>query len=285
MLESKRGDFMSKIYCSTGVMVGRINNNDYTLIKKHFPSLFYKGLIDGAEFMFSHSFYDKLDDIYDTINDIGVPFDVIHCDKEIGIMLSECDNNLSEKAMELLDINCSFAKKIGAKKGVFHLWGSTKSDSHIEYNISYLPKIIEIFKKYDVELLIENIPCTCHSGLENWHTIQVHYPNIGFIFDTRFGAFHDEISQALCEPIWNKIKHIHISDYSSYPRDFTKIRPILHPCEGVIDFDALFDGLKKVEYHGSFTLESPVMHDGFIDIEKLEKTLKYLNEKVKGHAL
>ena len=145
---------MSKIYCSTGVMVGRINNNDYTLIAKHFPNLLKKGLIDGGEFMFAGSFYDKLDDIYSTLSSIDVPFDVIHCDKEIGVMLSECDDELSEKALKMLEINCSFGKKIGAKKGVFHLWGSRKSDTHIEYNLSFLPRIIDIFKKIN-RLIVE----------------------------------------------------------------------------------------------------------------------------------
>ena len=276
---------MSKIYCSTGVMVGKLNDNDYTLIAKHFPILKKNGLIDGAEFMFAHSFYDKLDDIYDVISSINVPFDVIHCDKEIGVMLSECNDEISQKALDMLEINCEFGKKLGAKKAVFHLWGSVNSDSHIEYNISFLPKIIKIFEKYDIQLLIENIPCTCHSGLENWHTIHKIHPNIGFIFDTRFGAFHDEIDKTLSESIWDNVKHIHISDYASFPRDFSKIRPILHPCEGVIDFDALFNGLKKVGYHESFTLESPVMQKGYVDIYKLEKTLIYLNDKIKRHAL
>ena len=272
---------MRKIYCSTGVMVGRINNNDYTLIEKFFPDLLKKGLIDGAEFMFAHSFYDKLDDIYNTISNIGVPFDVIHCDKEIGIMLSECNDEITEKALELLKINCTFGKRIGAKKGVFHLWGSTKSDSHIEYNISIIPKILEIFEENSIELLVENIPCTVHSGLENWHKINALFPKIGFIFDTRFGAFHDEIDKTLHEPIFKNIKHIHISDYSSTPRDFSKIRPILHPCEGVIDFERLFNELDKIEYDDSFTLESPVMHEGYTDISKLESTLEFLKKNLK----
>ena len=276
---------MSKIYCSTGALVGRVNNNDYSLIIKHLPNLKEKGLIDGAEFMFAHCFYDQLDDIYNTIFNKGIDFDVIHCDKEIGIMLSECDDSISEQALALLKINCEFGKKIGAKKGVFHLWGSTKSDSRIEYNISVLPRIIEIFNQYEIMLLIENIPCTCHSCLQNWIEIQKSFPDINFIFDTRFGAFHDEINATLSSDIFGKVKHIHISDYSSFPKDFSKIRPILHPREGVIDFDKLFNGLKEASYHESFTLESPVMSEKGIDIEKLEKSLIYLNEQVKSHAL
>ena len=274
---------MNKIYCSTGVMVGRINNNDYTLITKHFPSLIQSSLIYGAEFMFAHSFYDKLDDIYNEMSKSNIKFDIMHFNKEIGIMLSECNDEISNEAMDLLKINCEFANKIGAQKGVFHLWGGTKSDSHIEYNISYLPEIIDMFKKYGIELLIENIPCTIHSGLSVWRMLYKYLPDIGFIFDTRFGAFHDEIKEIFNEPIWEHIKHIHISDYSSHPRDFSKIRPILHPNEGVIDFQYVFKKLKECNYQGSFTLESPVFGENGPDIEKLSKTLIYLNENIKSH--
>lgn len=274
---------MNEIYCSTGVMVGRINNNDYSLITKHFPSLIEKRLIYGAEFMFAHSFYDKLDLIYNEITKKSIKFDIMHFDKEIGIMLSECDDTVSKKALELLEINCNFAKRINAKKGVFHLWGGEKSDSHIEYNISYLNDIISLFEKYEIELLIENIPCTTNSGLDIWKKLYCFLPKIGFIFDTRFGAFHDEIEKIFNEPIWKYIKHIHVSDYSSYPRDFTKIRPILHPTEGVIDFDFVFKKLKDVGYKGTYTLESPVFHENGPDILKLESTLTYLNNKIKSH--
>ncbi len=261
-------------------MVGKINNNDYTLIKKHFPSLIKKGLICGGEFMFSNSFYDKIDIVLQEILKYDIPFDIMHFDKEIGILLSECNKDKSKVAMELLEINCRFAQSLGAKKGVFHLWGGQKSDRNIEYNISYLEQIIGIFKKYEIELLIENIPCTTNSGLSVWRMLYKFLPDIGFIFDTRFGAFHDEIYATLEEPIWEHIKHIHISDYSSHPRDFSKIRPILHPSEGVIDFDFLFSKLKELKYSGSFTLESPVFGMDGPNIKKLENTLLYLYDKI-----
>ena len=274
---------MNKIYCSTGVMVGKINNNNYSLITDHFPSLIDKKLIDGCEFMFAHSFYDKLDDIYTEISKSRISFDIMHFDKEIGVMLSECNDSISNDALRLLEINCQFAKQIGAKKGVFHLWGGIKSDSHIEYNISFLPKIIDIFKKYEIELLVENIPCIINSGLAIWQKLYKFLPDLGFILDTRFGAFHDELIDIFNAPIWNHIKHIHISDYSSYPRNYEKIRPILHPGEGVIDFDFVFKKLKDIGYSGSYTLESPVFGEIKPNIPKLEATLKYLNNKIKSH--
>lgn len=271
---------MNKLFCSSGVMVGRINGNDYTLITKYFPSLLEKGLIDGGEFMFASSFYDKLNEICTEISKSNVPFDVIHCDKEIGIMLSECDDNISKIALGKLEANCAFAREIGARCGVFHLWGGLKSDLNIDYNISYLDRILSIFERYKIELLIENIPSVKYSGLENWLKIEKEYPDISYIFDTRFGAFHDEINNIFSNQIWEKVKHIHISDYSSYPRNFEKIRPILHPGEGVIDFEHVFSMLKWLNYTGTFTIESPVMSEGYTDICKLEKTLSFVKNNI-----
>ena len=271
---------MNKILCSTGTIVGRACGYKYSLIKEHIPSLLKNGLIDGMEFMMIPFYYDKLDKISNLLISCDVPTPIIHCEKDIGVMLSDGDDFITNDAFKLLIKNCEIGKEIGAEKMVFHLWGGSKSDSNIEYNISKLPKINEIVSSYGLKLLIENIPCTNNSGLQNWRRLYKFLPQIGFIFDTRFGAFHDEIDEILDEPIWNDISHIHISDYSSFPRDFSKIRPILHPGEGVIDFDKIFNGLKKNNYTGSITLESPVMIPDGADIEKLKASLIYIKNKI-----
>lgn len=271
---------MNELFCSTGTLVGRVCNYDYSLINKYIPVLYEEGLIDGMELMMIPFYYDKIDEILKTVLSCNVPTPIIHCEKEIGVLLSNCDPNSTKRALEMLEINCMVGKKVGAKKMVFHLWGGLESDSHIDYNISILPQIIEMTKKYNLKLLIENIPCTTYSGLENWRKLYKFLPNIEFIFDTRFGAFHDETEEILNEPIWDYINHMHISDYSSFPRDFSKIRPILHPGEGVIDFDFIFSSLKANKYNGSVTLESPVMTPDGADIEKLRATLKYLRKNL-----
>ena len=272
---------MNKLYCSTGALVGRICNYDYSLIGKHLPNLYDFGLIDGMEFMFIPFYYDVKKEIIDTVKSCEVPCPLIHCEKDVGVLLSESDDYATNKALDLLKINCEVGKAIGASQMVFHLWGGIKSDSKIEYNISKLPEILKITDDYELELLIENIPCTTYSGLENWRKLYEFIPKIGFTFDTRFGAFHDEIGDILEEPIWDSIKHMHISDYSSYPRDFSKIRPILHPGDGVIDFSKIFCGLKDNSYNGSLTLESPVMIPQGADIKKLTSSLLYIKNQIK----
>ena len=272
---------MNKLFCSTGALVGRVCNYDYSLIKKHLPALFEQGYIDGMEFMMIPYYYDRVNDIIKTVNDTKIPTPVMHCEKDIGILFSECERSSANKALNLFKINCEVGKSIGAEKMVFHLWGGTKSDSHIEYNISLLPRVLDIISDYNMRLLIENIPSTTYSGLQNWGKLLDFSSDIDFIFDTRFGAFHEEIDEILSSELWEKVKHIHISDYSSFPRDFSKIRPILHPCEGVINFPKLFNELKQKNYDGSFTLESPVMLPNGCDVEKLKKSLRYIKAHIK----
>ena len=272
---------MNKIYCSTGALVGRVCGYDYSLISKHLPKLFEEGIIDGMEFMMIPFYYNVLSEVTNTVIDCGIPAPIIHCEKDVGVLLSDCDAKSTEKAFELFRINCEAGEKIGAQKMVFHLWGGEKSDSHIDYNISFLEKFIEIASNFGQKLLIENIPCTTYSGLQNWRKIKEYLPKIDFIFDTRFGAFHDEINDILDDELWNFVSHIHISDYSSYPRDFSKIRPILHPGEGVVDFESFFEKISKNSYFCTFTLESPVMIPGGADIEKLKSSLLFIKNHLK----
>lgn len=276
---------MKGILCSTGTMVGRANGFDYTLILKNFPSLFEKGLISGGEFIVLNAYYENIKKICKEVKSTGVPFDVLHCDKDIGIMFSEHDDKITEKALTLLKRNCEAASWLDCRRMVFHLWGGLKSDSVIDYNISLIPKILEITDDAKIQLMIENIPCTNASGLENWRKLYKYLPHLSFVFDTRFGAFHDETEKILEEPIWEHINHMHISDYGAAPRDFSKIRPILHPGEGKIDFDYIFSHLAKNGYDGTFTLESPVMSPSGVDITKLEKSLEYLNCTAKKYGL
>lgn len=276
---------MRGLFCSSGVMVGRKNNYNYKYVEDYFPLLCRKGLISGGEFIILGAFYDKLYEICNEIRNCGVSFDVIHCDKDIGIMFSECNDKTSENALALFEENCRAADILGCTRMVFHLWGGLKSDTRIEYNISLMPDVISIAKKHGVKLMIENIPSVRFSGLENQQKLLRFVPDIAFIFDVRFGAFHDEIEKTLNDPLFDCVEHIHISDYGAAPRDFSKIRPILHPTEGKIDFAELFSALEKKNYNGTFTLESPVMTDDGIDIDKLEKTLAYLNKNLKNYNL
>ena len=69
---------------------------------------------------------------------------------------------------------------------------------------------------------------------------------------------------------------MHISDFNGI-RGGYYIRPILHPGEGVTDFERFFELFRN--YNDTITLESPVMSEDGLDIEKLNKSLEYLKNK------
>jgi sugar phosphate isomerase/epimerase len=275
---------------STGTMVGRSNNYNYKRALKEIKKLQDKKLCHGCELMMLISYYDKLDDVIKAVRESGVIPVTIHCEKEVGTMISDAGVLFSEgktseaeklyhDAVHFFTLNCDTAQKLDIPRMVLHLWGGISSDKNIEYNISKLPQLNSIADEYGVQLLIENIPSNTHDPLSNWHKLLPVIGNARLIFDTRFGKLHEQIKDILTDKtITEYIEHIHVSDYTGGYRNFKALRPILHPRDGVIDFDEVASLLYDMNYSGTLTLESPVMVNEDLDIPKIESTLIYLDE-------
>ena len=104
----------------------------------------------------------------------------------------------------------------------------------------------------------------------------MHLDKCGLIFDTRFGFFHRQIENIWqAEDIYPCIEHIHIGDIRGAEKDFSTLRPIYHPGEGMVDFQSVVRRLNEVGYSGTVTLESPVATDGGADGDKLKTSLLY----------
>ena len=274
-------------------MVGYRNGYDYRRALREFVRLRESGITDGVELMMLQFYYDKLETVADAVNASGLVSadSVIHCEKEVGTMISDAGvlhaegktgdaEALYRQAYGLYRQNCRMAELTGLHRMVLHLWGGRASDGHIAYNASKLAELSETAAEYGVRLLAENIPSSRDNPLSNWKRLLPLPENTGFIFDTRFGKLHEQTRETLTDPaVTPRIEHVHISDFGGTYRDFSALRPILHPGEGTIDFEetaALLDGMG---YTGTVTLESPVMLDGGgYDLAKLERTLRYLNE-------
>lgn len=71
---------MNRILCSSGAIIGKANNNDYTLLKEYAPKL----NCDGFELMMSSSWYDILDDVITKVKSYGLSIPVIHSQKSLG---------------------------------------------------------------------------------------------------------------------------------------------------------------------------------------------------------
>lgn len=250
------------------------NGFDHNIIKEKASQIH----CDGFELMLLTAWYDDFDRITREIATFGMKFPVIHFEKGIGIMLAENTREAVATARKNFTRNIEAAKRVGAKKAVFHLWGGRNSDLFTEYSVKLVPEFYRECDEAGIELLIENIPARYHGPVYNWLMVRREYPDAKFIYDTRFGEFHMEHDRIFEPAFWRDVRHIHISSFESRMKQWGLLRPILHPGEGRVDFDSLIARMPR--YDHSVTLESPVLaSDGSINIEKLNASLDYLYRK------
>ena len=283
---------MRELYTSTGTMVGRLNDYNYKRALRVIRELCGEGLCDGLELMMLKFYYDKADAVVDSVKKCGVRAATIHCEKDIGSMLSDAGVLLDEgkedeaeavtsDAFQLFTVNCEFAESLEIPRMVLHLWGGISSDRHIEYNVSKLGELERIAAEHGTRLLIENIPSQMTDPRTNWHALLPHIGNSGLIFDTRFGCLHAQSADILTDgELTPLIEHVHISDFGGGYRDFSALRPILHPGEGNVDFDEIARLLDGFGYSGTVTLESPVIDGEELDTDKLRRTLSFLRNTI-----
>ncbi len=271
------------LYCSTGAIIGRVNGYDHRHILRVMPPLCADVPLDGLELMMLPAYLNKLDEMVSDFARVGLRFPIIHADKEVGTLLStgaaQHDPTLCEKALALWEQNCAMGERIDARQIVLHLWGGLDSDAHLEGNLSHLAALNRRAAEHGLEVLIENVPCTTADPITNLTAIHAAFPDQRYVFDTRFASFHRQLESLTATPwlIGDRLAHIHISDlHDGAERDFTRLRPILHPGEGSIDFPALLADLTARGYTGSVTLESPVMSEAGIDSAKLDASLRLL---------
>ena len=279
---------VSSLFCSTGTIVGRINGFNIHLVTEILPPLVEKEIIHGAELMMLPVYYDRLAEVSGEWLRAGIPLPIIHADKDIGTLFSDAgvafaegDRDTSEalcdKATEKFRRNCEMGALASSRSMVLHLWGGMNSDRQIEYNAALLEGLCGIIRPYNIRLLIENVPSNTYDPLSNWKKLLPLPDNCALIFDTRFGQLHRQIDEIWADNnIAPHIDHIHISDILGAPRDFSTLRPILHPGEGMIDFDNFRRILDAHKYSGTVTLESPVIRENGADGEKLVHTLRAL---------
>lgn len=273
------------LFCSTGTTVGRKNGYNVHLVTEIFPSLMEEGWIQGAELMMLISYYDRMKAVADEWLRAGLIFPVIHGEKEIGTNLSDAgkafaagdidtERKLRTQAIEDFRRNCEMGAMVSSRRMVLHLWGGLTSDAYISYNLSVMEELLQIIRPYGIRLLIENVPCTTEDPLRHWRRLNACGDEYGLIFDTRFGFFHRQSDAIWADKeIVSRIEHIHISDIQGAERDFSALRPIYHPGEGMVDFRGFIRHLRENAYRGTFTLESPVILPNGADGAKLRESL------------
>ncbi len=269
---------MYKLLCSSGALITRQNNRNYMLLEdagKNIPC-------DGFEFMmYSTNWYEFWEKIATEVAAMKLPVYAFHADKRIGELISRKEEGDTELAYHNFRINCEMAKMLGAPKLVLHLWGGISSDRCIANNIEAYRQLRQVAEEYGLLLTVENVPCNQQNPLLHWKELHDVYPDIAFTFDMRFAAFHGQLEEYFSEEnawLWQgAVQHIHVSDFDGAPMEWGRLGACLHPGEGYIDYEKLFENLKRVGYRGTFTVESTSTNpDGSFRMERIEETFAYL---------
>lgn len=270
--KEKRCSMKQPLYCSTGTMVGRANTWNHRL----FTDASREIKADGYELMMVTAYYEKLGEVLRYSEKSVLPFPVIHAEKDIGFYLGGDDED-REEALRLFSINCQMGRAIGAEKLVLHLWSGRRSDEDLSKNMSVLDLLYETCDKAGLLLLVENVPCAFYDPITNLTRVLTARPDAKFVYDVRFGAFHEQNDQIIASGALEngRINHLHVSDYIGPPHDFSSLRPILHLGEGIIGMESLLSKI-ACRYFGSVTLESPeILVDG-VDAAAINRDLDYI---------
>lgn len=270
---------MSQILCSTGALIGRPNNRDYTLLKE----LAGKLECDGFEFMMYESWYDQVDRLVAALKEFSLHIPVMHCEKHIGEAISAGGRENSEEAFRRYRINCDIAEKLGAGKLVIHLWDGITSDSHFENNLEAFGELRKIAESRGIDLLVENVVCNCENPMQHWCELAERYPEVHFIFDTKMAAFHEQLELLYREEyawLWRDghIRHFHVNDYGGGYMEWAKLRT-LPIGAGHIDFAEFFDFIRRTGYDDTFTVEATAFNgEGIVDTEMLNRCFRRIRE-------
>ncbi len=266
------------LYCSTGTMVGRANLWNYRLFTDHSREI----AADGYELMMVNAYYERLSEVISYSEKSSLPFAVLHIEKDIGFYLGGDDEDRRE-ALRLFGENCLIGRALGVKKGVLHLWSGRRSDYDLSKNLASLSTLYEMSDKAGFELLIENVPCAYHDPIENLSRVETLFPKARFVYDIRFGAFHEQNEAILASGALEsgKIDHLHVSDYVGPPHDFSSLRPIPHLGEGIIGVRPLLTAIAP-RFSGSVTLESPEILEEGVALEAINRDLWYIKTAFDG---
>ena len=265
---------MSRILCSTGAIIAKANNRDYSLLAGIMPHL----RCDGLEFMMYQSWHGSHEEgLLRALAPYDVP--VFHMTKQIGEWVSQ--GNFADAA-DMFRADCALAKAMGARLLVLHLWSGRASDQHIERNIAAYPALRAIAEEQGLTLTVENVLCNTADPMTHMKVLVDKYPDILFTFDTKMAAFHSQLD-ALYAPqnawLLPRIAHFHVNDYAGGHIDWANMSAKALG-KGHVDFERFFAFVRGMEYTGDFTCEATALDpDGAVRFDEMNASLDRIRKE------
>ena len=134
-----------------------------------------------------------------------------------------------------------------------HLWMDRRfvKTKVIDFKVELLRKIINKAREKRILICLENLS-------ENWHDLKIAFDNLPLL-NLTLDVGHAQLlreentSFNIIKRYPDRIKHIHLHDNlgGNTPEDDLH----LTPGRGIVDFEAIFNGLSKIGYKGTATLE------------------------------
>lgn len=266
-----------KILCSTGALGGKGNFPSCEFM----ISAFDKIEADGYELLITSNWKEQAEEWCEILKQTEISIPIMHFSKKIGDNLIKGGKEDVDKAIEIFTKNCNYANILNIKQIVLHLWGWP--DVNFNEVLCGYQELIKIGKSFDIEILVEMIPCKEETLLTRMDQVLNANPTCRFTLDSRF-LKHQKLEEQIFDndDLWknNRIAHVHISDCLVGEDGIVKISPILFPGEGVIDFSLFFNNLMKRNYDNYITIESMAYNEKIksIEFQKLNAGIKKIRD-------
>jgi sugar phosphate isomerase/epimerase len=260
---------MTPILCSSGAYTWFDDTTDHQSILTYGPRI----VADGVEIMVHHSFYPKLEQIANDLQQSCLSFPAVHADKHLGRGLGNAELARRAEAILQFEQNCWLGQRLGAHIITLHLWEHPESDRYLEINLAELPCLVDVAERYGMHLAVETIPCDTYNPLSNILQAIERDERIRVTLDTEFLMAAGQLDAVFdCWQLWEqeRVCHVHIKDWSPDGQRY------LQPRKGVIDFATFFAQLHAHHFSGCFSLEAAACSQGHVDVSALNTSIEYL---------
>ncbi len=185
------------------------------------------------------------------------------------------DNDLCcmEKSKELIEkfkIIIDFANQFQVKKCTMHLGyveDHISRDIYINHIISVLNTLSDYAKKYDIKLMIENMPNIHQLGYSPDEILtiiqQVKNNNVGFIYDTGHAHVSEFPDLLYLDTLSSYLWHCHLNDNYGKKDEHQTFG------KGNYDFASFFKKTHQISYSGFYCLE--ILYQNELDLRENAK--------------